>query len=261
IGRPPYISVKGMMLAVRGLVGFLRQETGAQDVRLVTPKDYAGVLTALEHGAVDFAWLGPTAYVIGSEKIPLIPLAKAKRRTGGSYFGVIVARKDSGISRLEEIKGKTIGFVDPESASGYLYPLKVLLDSGVDPQKDCKAVFLQKHDAVLSAVWSKKIDVGAVIEDSIAGIHDQKILDQLLVLGKTAEIPTDIVACRKDCDPVLREAFKKALLKTGTLKQTSLASSGLPPIMEFLPVNDDDIARVRTFLSELRNALQPRASR
>lgn len=258
IGRPPYIGIKGMMRAVHGLIGFLRQEMGVRDVRLVTPKDYAGVLSALEGGAIDFAWMGPTAFAIGAEKIPLVPLARAKRRTGGNYYGVIVARKDSGITRIEEIRGKVIGFVDPESASGYLYPLRMLLDSGINPHKDCRKVeFLRQHDAVLAAVWAKKVDVGAVIEDSIAALKDPKILDQIVVLGKTAEIPTDIVVCRADCDPILRDRFQQALLKTGTLKQITLASSWLPPIMEFLPVNQADIDNVKKFLKTLDGIRQP----
>jgi len=257
IGRPPYISVKGMMMAVHGLIGFIRQELGAKDVRLVTPKDYAGVTTALENGAVDFAWYGPTAYVLAAERMRLIPLAKARRRTGVTYRGVIVTRRDTGIQKLEDIKGKTIAFVDPESASGYLYPLEVLLRAKIDPNKDCaKVEFLQKHDAVMSAVWTKKVDVGAVIEDTIAAVKDPKILEQIVILGKTAEIPTDIVACRADLDPVLRERFKEALLKTGKLKQKSLATSGLPPIMEFLPVNQGEIDAVAKFLKSLKGTHQ-----
>ena len=258
IGRPPYISTKGISLAVRGLLTYLKEELGAKDVQLVTPKDYDGVLRALDQRSVDFAWLGPTSYVIGLKKTSMMPLAKAKRRTGGTYRGLIVARKDSGIKTLAEIKGKTIGFVDPESASGYLYPLQVLLQAGIDPRRDCARIeFLQKHDALMSAVWTKKIDVGAVIEDTIATVKDQKVLDQLVILGKTGEIPTDIVACRADCDPELRNAFQKALLKTASLKQAVSSVTGLPPIMEFLPVDQADIDGVQTFLNGLEEARKP----
>lgn len=109
----------------------------------------------------------------------------------------------------------------------------------------------------MSAVWTKKIDVGAVIEDTIATVKDQKVLDQLVILGKTGEIPTDIVACRADCDPELRNAFQKALLKTASLKQAVSSVTGLPPIMEFLPVDQADIDGVQTFLNGLEEARKP----
>lgn len=259
IGRVPYVSAKGIMVLVKGLTGFLRKELGVKAVRVVTSKDYAGVLNALERGTIDFAWVGPTAYVIGNENTPLIPLAQAKRRTGATYHGVFITRKDSGITKIADIKGKVIGFVDPESASGYLYPLFFLKHYKINPHKDCRKVeFLQKHDAILEAVLSKKVDVGVCLEDTIETIKDRKILDQILVLGKTNEVPSDIVACREDCPVALRDKLKSALLKTGTLNQTASSSTGLPPIMEFLPVNDGDLNTVRNVLKDIKDVRQRR---
>ncbi|MBF0501361.1 MAG: phosphate/phosphite/phosphonate ABC transporter substrate-binding protein [Candidatus Riflebacteria bacterium] len=257
IGRVPYVSTKGIMVLVKGLTAFLRKELGVRAVRVVTAKDYAGVLKALEHGTIDFAWLGPAAYVIGNDKTPLVPIAQAKRRTGATYHGLFITRKDSRILGIDDIKGKVIGFVDPESASGYLYPLYFLKRFKINPHKDCKKVeFLQKHDAVLAAVLSRKIDVGVCLEDTIESLKDQKILDQILILGKTDEVPSDIVACREDCPPTLRDKLKNALMKTGTLKQTASSSTGLPPIMEFLPVNDDDLNNVKNVLKDIKDIRQ-----
>ncbi len=36
----------------------------------------------------------------------------------------MVARKDSGIKTLADIKGKKLGFADPDSTSGYLDPAR-----------------------------------------------------------------------------------------------------------------------------------------
>ena len=252
IGRVPFMNIKEMMVHYKGLIGFLRQELGAKDVSIVTGSDYAGVLNALERGTIDFAWLGPMAYAIGSQKIPLYPLAQAKRRTGATYRGVFITRRDSKILGIEEIKGKVIGFVDPESASGYLYPLYFLQRSKINPHTYCKKVeFLKKHDAVMAAVLARKIDVGVCLEDTLLAITDKKILDQILVLGKTYEVPSDIVACRKDCDTALRDKFQAALLKTRTLKQTANPTTGLPPVLEFLPVVDADLDPVRGVLNAI----------
>lgn len=257
IGRPPFISVKEMLILVKGLTGFLKKEMGVKDVRVVTAKNYSGVLSALGRGTIDFAWLGPTSYVIAAAQTPLIALAKAKRRTGATYHGVFITRKDSKILGLDDIKGKTIGFVDPESASGYLYPLFFLKRAGINPAKHCKKVeFLRKHDAVLAAVLARKIDVGVCLEDNVANIRDKKILDQLLVLGNTDEVPSDVVGCRADCHPTLREAFQKALLKTSTLKQPTGGTAGNPPIMQFMPINESDIDSVRTVLKETKDLRQ-----
>ncbi len=258
IGRPPYMNVKGMLLQAKGLTEYLRKEMGVKNVRMVTAKDYASVLNALKRGTIDFAWLGPTAFVLGHEKTPLTAIAQAKRRTGPKYYGVFITRKDSGILGIEDIKGKTIGFVDPESASGYLFPLYYLKRAKINPYTYCRKVeFLQKHDAVLTAVLTRKVDVGVCLDDTIETIKDRRILDQITVLGKTDQVPADLVACREDCHPVLRDKLKDALLKTSALGQTATGAAGLPPIMEFLPVNEADIARVREVIKATRDIKPP----
>ncbi|RCK79653.1 MAG: Phosphonate ABC transporter phosphate-binding periplasmic component [Candidatus Ozemobacter sibiricus] len=258
IGRPPYMNVKGMLQQVKGLTDYLRKEMGVKNVRMVTAKDYASVLSALERGTIDFAWLGPTAFVLGNEKIPLLAIAQAKRRTGPKYYGVFITRKDSGILGIEDIKGRTIGFVDPESASGYLFPLYYLKRAKINPYTYCRqVVFLQKHDAVLNAVLTRKVDVGVCLDDTIETIKDRRILDQIMVLGKTDQVPSDIVACRADCHPVLRDRLQAALLKTTTLAKTATGTPGLAPIMEFLPVNEADLARVREVIKATRDIKPP----
>ncbi len=251
------MNVKNMMVHYQGLIEFLRKEMGAKDVCIVTGKDYSGVINALARGTIDFAWLGPMAYVIGQEKLPLIPLAQAKRRTGATYRGVFITRAGSKILGIEDIKDKVIGFVDPESASGYLYPLYFLQRSKINPHKACRKVeFLKKHDAVLAAVFAGKIDVGVCLEDTLLAIKDRKIRDQILVLGKTYEVPSDVVACRADCNPALRDKFQDALLKTRSLKQAVNPSSGLPPILEFLPLAEANLDPVRGVLNSIKDVRQ-----
>ncbi|MFZ2958240.1 MAG: phosphate/phosphite/phosphonate ABC transporter substrate-binding protein [Candidatus Ozemobacteraceae bacterium] len=257
IGRVPFMNVKNMMVHYQGLIQFLRKEMGVKDVCIVTGKDYAGVVNALARGTIDFAWLGPMAYVIGNEQLPLVPLAQAKRRSGATYRGVFITRKDSKILGIEDIKDKVIGFVDPESASGYLYPLYFLNASKINPHKYCRKVeFLKKHDDVLIAVFSRKIDVGVCLEDTFLAVKDKKILDQFLVLGKTYEVPSDVVACREDCHPTLRDKFQKALLKTRSLKQTVNPATGLPPILEFVPVDETSLESARGILNAINNVRQ-----
>ncbi|HNV69080.1 MAG TPA: phosphate/phosphite/phosphonate ABC transporter substrate-binding protein [Candidatus Ozemobacteraceae bacterium] len=257
IGRVPFMNTENMLLAYRGLIAFLKQEMGVKDVRIVTAKDYAGVQNALERGSIDFAWLGPMAYAIASQKIPMYPLAQANRRTGSTYRGVFITRVDSKILGIEEIKGRVVGFVDPESASGYLYPLYFLQRSKINPHEVCKKVeFLGKHDAIIPAVLAGKIDVGVCLEDTLQAVKDKRILDRLLILGKTYEVPSDIVACRKDCDPKLRDAFQRAMLKTRSLKQKADPATGLPPVLEFMPVNDADLDPVRGVLGAIDSIRQ-----
>lgn len=250
IGRPPYLSLAEMMRHVGELFAFLKKEMGVKEVRLVTGQDYTSVLAALIRGKIDFAWVGPMAYVIANEKGDLMPLAKAQHPGGAAYRGVFVTLKNGPVQGLDDIRGKTVGFVDPESASGYLYPLYLLKRLKIDPHKACKVVFLKKHDAILGAVLEGKIAVGVCLEATLKAIGDPKILNRLLVLGKTDEVPSDVLVCRKDCPVNLRERFLEALLKR-------TASGTADPLKQtFTPASDEDFQSVQAVWKAVRSMVR-----
>lgn len=94
-------------------------------VKVFTPADYDGVIQGLLGGTLDMAWLGASAYA----KIQLtdpeaVEVKLTKQNTNGStgYYSIGFARKDSGITSIEDAKGKVFAFAEPNSTSGYLVP-------------------------------------------------------------------------------------------------------------------------------------------
>ena len=94
-------------------------------VKLFTPADYDGVIQGLLGGTLDMAWLGASAYAkIFLTDPASVELALTKQNLDGStgYYSIGFARKDSGITTIEEAKGKVFAFAEPNSTSGYLVP-------------------------------------------------------------------------------------------------------------------------------------------
>lgn len=93
--------------------------------KLFTPADYDGVIQGLLGGTIDLAWLGPSAYakayLVNPEAVEPV-LVKTNMDKSYGYYSIGFARKDSGITSLEDMKGKVFGFGDPNSGSGYLIP-------------------------------------------------------------------------------------------------------------------------------------------
>ncbi|HNX76314.1 MAG TPA: phosphate/phosphite/phosphonate ABC transporter substrate-binding protein [Candidatus Rifleibacterium sp.] len=240
-GRIPYVSLRELMTKAVPLLSFLKKETGAQEVRLVSNrKDYASVLDALARGNIDFAWVGPTAYLARRDKDKLMPVAKAKFGTRTEYRGVFIALANGKVQGLEDIKGVTVGFVDPESASGYLYPLYLLFRLKINPYKDSRVAFLHNHDNVVRAVLAGKVDVGACLEATLTSLAPE-LQKKLIVLAKTNDIPSDVIVCRQDCPLNLRESFLKALLKV----DAKAMPAGSP---SFLAAVDEDFTAVEELM-------------
>ncbi|MCU0828783.1 MAG: phosphate/phosphite/phosphonate ABC transporter substrate-binding protein [Tabrizicola sp.] len=101
-------------------------------VKLFAPADYDGVIQGLLGGTIDYAWLGASAFA----KIHLtdpnaVELKLTKQNVDGStgYYSIGFARADSGITSMEDAKGKVFAFADPNSTSGYLVPGAELIET------------------------------------------------------------------------------------------------------------------------------------
>jgi phosphonate transport system substrate-binding protein len=101
-------------------------------VKLFTPADYDGVIQGLVGGTLDMAWLGASAYAkiyLTDEKAVEVKLTKQNLNDSTGYYSIGFARKDSGITKIEDAKGKVFAFAEPNSTSGYLVPAAELLEA------------------------------------------------------------------------------------------------------------------------------------
>ncbi|MEM9144919.1 MAG: phosphonate ABC transporter substrate-binding protein [Pseudomonadota bacterium] len=99
--------------------------------KMFTFKDYAGTMESFAGGNLDYTWFGSSGYAGLYLQNPDIgePIMTRMQPTGDTgYYSVMVTRADSGIETLEDMKGKSLGFADPNSTSGYLIPSIELVD-------------------------------------------------------------------------------------------------------------------------------------
>lgn len=99
--------------------------------KIFTPADYDGVIQGLLGGSLDYAWLGASAYAKTYLTNPeAVDVMLTKQNTDGTtgYYAIGFARKDSGITSMDEAKGRSFAFADPNSTSGYLVPGAELME-------------------------------------------------------------------------------------------------------------------------------------
>ena len=103
----------------------LKAATGVPDVQIFPSPDYNGVIQGLLGGTIDIASMGASSYAAialqdPAAVDPILTTAGSDGSTG--YYSLLVARKDKGFTKLADLKGKKLGFADPDSTSGYLVP-------------------------------------------------------------------------------------------------------------------------------------------
>lgn len=149
------------------------------ETRVFAPADYNGVVEGLLGGTLDMAWLGASSYAkLYLSNPEAVEPVLIKVNTNGSfgYFSIAFARKDKGISSLADMRGRTFGFGDPNSTSGYLIPsieipklINATMDSG-DYFGDVS--FTGGHEQTVVAVASGEIDAGVVPTDGFGNWED-----------------------------------------------------------------------------------------
>jgi len=142
----------------------LLERTFAVPVRLFPASDYAGVLQAFGAKAIELAGMGPSQYAGGwlDTNGGIEPLLVAEEQDGSiHYISVMVVRADSGITSLEDMRGRSLAWADPNSASGYLIPRFQLRRQGigVEPgQFFGRTGFGGGHEQAVVAVLQRQFD-------------------------------------------------------------------------------------------------------
>ncbi len=151
IGFNPTQNSDQLSQAAQAIADFIEDQLGGQvEVEVFLPTEYRGLVEAMRSGNLDFAFFPPDGYVIASREAGAKVLLKSVRFGNAYYWSAIIVRKDSGYNSIADLEGKTIAWVDPNSAAGYVFPRAALLAKGIDPDTFFgKQVFAGKHDAAV----------------------------------------------------------------------------------------------------------------
>lgn len=161
MGFNPSESPQTVIQNADALVKLLYHRTGVP-IRALVATDYNTLISSLGSGQVDFAWLSPVGYVEAERLADAHVLLRAVRGGRSFFHGCLVVRSDSPYRSVRDLRGKRIAWVDPVSASGYVYPKAALLRQGIQPETFfARQTFAGGHDAVLKMVLARQVEAGA----------------------------------------------------------------------------------------------------
>jgi phosphate/phosphite/phosphonate ABC transporter binding protein len=212
-GFTPVLAQAEMVKEFQPLMDYMTNSTGIK-VTLYIAKSYGDLREQMEAGKVDIGSFSPFAYVdaVRGGKVKII--AQSILDHSAFYKGLIISRKDSGIKDLAGLKGKRFAFVDPKSASGYVYPRAMLIEKGFDPDKFFKeTVFAGGHDKVIVSVLEGKVEAGAIYDGALAIAKGKGLkTEELTTLASTDPIPHDAIVVKTDLDDATTRKIQKALI-------------------------------------------------
>jgi phosphonate transport system substrate-binding protein len=225
-------------------------------VRVTVASDYAAVIEALRNHTADLAFVHPAGYVLAAREAKARIVARNLWHGKSSFTSRIYARKDSGIKTVDELRGKSMAFVDPASSSGYIYPMVLLVQRGLVKNRDPKTFFTEvvfsgAHDASMRALLNGHVD--AIASFDLAReqyLKDPAERERIVVVAETPEIPEAGIAARDGLDPALFARVRTALLQIKAPAHGDLLKR-LYEIDGFAPADDRDYDPVRAAIELL----------
>jgi len=223
----PRLAAATLRVRLQAFCAALEHATGLS-VGAQTHRDYGALLQAVLARKVDLFWLPPLMAVRAFDERVGTPLLVPVREGSSAFWSVLFCRRDSPIRSIDDLSGKRIAWVDPQSASGYTVMRAWLVARGIDVDRTfSRAGFVGSHDAVVGTVLGGKADVGATyahVDEHgkviTASWHDAPVR----VLGMAGPIPSDVLAAGAALSEETMQVLRGAL--TGTV-DTELRAAAL----------------------------------
>lgn len=246
-GILPRLSTMEMTSMFTPLADYLTKETG-EKVSLVIPNDFDTFKSMAKAGQMDLLFANSIVYIQLKRDMPVIaPLALAAEAKAGTRFrGIIITRKDSGIEKLQDLKGKKLIFVDKDSAAGYIFQMLLLSKAGLVVQKDFITLpFAKKHDSVTLAVFNKAADAGGIREDDLDKMKERVDISQLRIVGYSDFFPNWPMFAASGLGREAAEKIKNALLRLKPNDPRAEQILGSAKLAGFTTIADSDYDQLR----------------
>jgi phosphonate transport system substrate-binding protein len=203
---------------------YLEHKMGRK-VELVLRKSYREVMDLLDSGSIDFAWICGFPYIQSREPESIQLLTVPVYRGAPRYHSYIIVPQSSPHQNFSDLKGQIFAFSDPDSNSGFLYPLALMVAQEETPGTFFRQTFFTfNHAETVQAVSEQFADGGAV---------DSYIWEYLAIFR-----------------PEITE-------KTRIIKKSP--SFGFPPIVSRLGVNPDTVDLMKNTLEGMDEDINGKA--
>ncbi len=207
------------------MIAYLSKELGTK-VTLRVAQDYAAVIEGQKAGQVHIGSYGPASFaraLMTGAKVEAFAQDVNEDGTKG-YYSVVWVKKDSPAAKIEDLKGKNLCLVDPNSTSGNNVPRFAMNKMGIKPEEFfAKVVYAGSHENAIIAVAQGTCDAAFNWyndeRESLLLRMDRKGLAKAAdfkLIFKSDQIVNSPMAVLSDMPADLKKAIKDAILAIAT---------------------------------------------
>ena len=194
----------------------------------IQASDYNAIIEALRTDKADMAYMGPLALALGVDRAgiePIVMKAEDGDPEKAIYHSVLItSAANEDINSIEDIKGKTMAFVDPDSTSGNLVPTAEIMKAFPDEELNSERLhtngdffeavsFSGSHQAGLQAVIKGDIDIAPISDQILASeiANGNANEEDVKIIHESGAIPAEAMVVAESVDDETRQILKDFL--------------------------------------------------
>ncbi|MCJ7541805.1 MAG: phosphate/phosphite/phosphonate ABC transporter substrate-binding protein [Desulfobacterales bacterium] len=216
IGLIPEQNIFKQIERYQPLVDYVATKIGIP-IRLKVLVRYDNIINNFVSAQMDGAFFGSFTYCLAHTKLGVEAIARPVNDAGVStYHGLIIVRKDSGIKRAQDMRGKRFAFVDKATTAGYLLPLLYFKENGINDYSTFlkETYFAGTHEDAIYDVLNRKAEIAAAKNTVFERLSetDDSIKKELMILKRSPDVPENGLAVKRNLDAAIKNKLKETLL-------------------------------------------------
>jgi len=202
----------------------------------------AAQIEAMRAGRLHIAGFNTGSNPLAVNCAGFVPFTMMASRAGDyGYEMEIIVQADGPLRKIEDLKGRTVAFTDPNSNSGFKAPSALLkAQYNLEANRDFKPAFSGKHDNSVIGVANKDYDAAAIANSVMNRMIIRKAVDgtKLRSIYKSQTFPTTGYGHAHNLKPELAAKVREAFATFNWEGTALLAEFGKssPAQEKFIPI-------------------------
>lgn len=243
-------------------------DVGIREGRVLMARDAQQMASYLRRGQVD--WVSETAAsaMLLQQRAGARPLLRTERDGVGSYHTVFFVRRDSGLARLEDLRGHSVAFQNNASTSAYFVPAIELLRHRLSLSLLLSPMDKPSNGSVGYVFARSELNVGAWVHKRLVDVGTMSDVDwnnparlppsyrrDLRVIHSTAPVPRALEMVRGDLDPAVQARLREVLIEAADDPRAGPALRAFFRTTRFTPLDAEaqrTLDRLRVGVAQVR---------
>jgi phosphonate transport system substrate-binding protein len=211
VGIHPLHNPKRLVEVYGPVIDYLNTSIPQARFRLEASRNYEEFEKKLYSGHFDFAMPNPYQTV---RSLKFDYSVFAKMGNDELFRGIILVRKDSGIRKVTDLKGKKVSYPALTALAATMMPQYYLQTHGIDVNRDIDNLYVGSQESSIMNVLLGHVDAGATWPVPWMSFQQEnpEMAGQLEVKWETGTLPNNGWVVRSDIPNTLTESVGKALV-------------------------------------------------